>query len=140
MQLNRDLVAVSRYLRRQRNQYLEPYGLKGLHGRYLTEICENPGISQDQLAQRLGMDKSNIARQVAFLEEAGFVCRSPGKADKRVMELFLTEKALVLLPGLQEAMETWENHLLRALTEPEQEQFMTLLSRIRTSIEKEEGV
>ena len=139
MQFNRDLMAISRYLRRQRNQYLEPFGLKSFHSRYLIEVCENPGISQDRLSQRLGTDKSNIARQVAFLEEAGFIRRSPGQADKRVQELYPTEKTQTLLPGLQEAMETWENHLLRALTEPEQDQFMTLLSRIRTSIEQEEG-
>lgn len=139
MQFNRDLMAISRYLRRQRNQYLEPFGLKSLHSRYLIEVCENPGISQDRLSQRLGTDKSNIARQVAFLEEAGFLRRSPSQADKRVQELYPTEKTQTLLPGLQEAMETWENHLLRALTEPEQDQFMKLLSRIRMSIEKEEG-
>lgn len=138
MQLNRDLVAVSRYLRRQRNQYLEPFGLKGLHARYLIEVCEHPGISQDQLAQRLGNDKSNVARQVAFLEESGFICRSPGKADKRVLELSLTEKAQALLPGLQAATGSWEERLLRDLTQQERSQFTDLLARIRASITEEE--
>lgn len=137
MQISMDIAAVSRYLRRHRNQYMEPFGLKSIHARYLVEVCQNPGISQDGLTQLLSFDKSSVARQAALLEEQGFLRRSPGE-DKRVMRLYPTEKTLELLPGLQAAMERWERDLLRALTEEEAGSFAALLAKVRIRAERED--
>ena len=51
-----------------RTDNLEPFGLKSCHASYLLEICRNPGISQDTLARRICINKSNIARQIVVLE------------------------------------------------------------------------
>lgn len=137
MQISKDIAAVGRYLRRHRNQYMEPFGLKSIHARYLIEVCENPGISQDGLTQLLNFDKSNVARQAALLEEQGFLQRSPGE-DKRVLRLYPTEKTLALLPGLQTAMDGWERDLLRSLTPEEESTFAALLAKIRDRAEQED--
>ena len=139
MQVSKDLAAVSRYLRRQRNRYMEPLGLKSIHARFLLDICQEPGISQDGLAQRIGMDKSNVARQVALLEEGDFLYRQPAAQDKRMLCLYPTEKTRQLLPDLQQAMEKWEAALLQDLQEEEKILFARLLSRIRISAEREDG-
>lgn len=137
MQISKDIAAVGRYLRRHRNQYMEPFGLKSIHARYLIEVCENPGISQDGLTQLLSFDKSSVARQAALLEEQGFLQRSPGE-DKRVLRLYPTEKTLALLPGLQAAMDGWERDLLRSLTPEEESTFAALLAKIRDRAEQED--
>lgn len=137
MQISKDIAAVGRYLRRHRNQYMEPFGLKSIHARYLIEVCENPGISQDGLTQLLSFDKSSVARQAALLEEQGFLQRSPGE-DKRVLRLYPTEKTLALLPGLQTAMDGWERDLLRSLTPEEESAFAALLAKIRDRAEQED--
>lgn len=137
LQISADLAAVARYLRRQRNQYMEPFGLKSVHARYLIEVCENPGISQDGLTQRLGFDKSNVARQAALLEENGFLRRSPGE-DKRILQLYPTDKTLVLLPNLRQAMEGWEQELTRDLTGDEKALLEKLLSKVRAKAEQED--
>lgn len=137
MQISKDIAAVGRYLRRQRNQYMEPFGLKSIHARYLIEVCDNPGISQDGLTQLLGFDKSNVARQAALLEENGFLRRSPGE-DKRVLQLYPTEKTLEMLPKLCEAMDSWERRLLQELTREERQTFATLLAKVRIATEQEE--
>lgn len=139
MQISKDIAAVSRYLRRQRNRYMEPLGLKGVHGRYLIEICQNSGISQDGLSQRLGFDKSNVARQAALLEEDGFIRRVPDQADKRVLRLYPTERTLELLPKLQQAMDRWENTLTQDLTTEEKERLTALLARVRARAMEEEA-
>lgn len=127
---------ISRRIRRYRRGYMEPMGLKGVHSRYLTEVCRNPGISQDKLAQRLGFDKSNVARQAAFLEEEGFLHRQPGAEDKRVLCLHPTEKTLDMLPGLQAALQAWEDTLTEDLSPQEKEQLYALLSRVRQKAER----
>lgn len=127
---------ISRRLRRCRSAYMEPLGLKGVHSRYLCEVCKAPGISQDRLAQRLGFDKSNVARQAAFLEENGFLSRKPDGEDRRMLCLHPTQKTLELLPGLQKAVQAWEDALTQGLTQEEKAQFATLLSRVRREAER----
>ena len=139
MQISKDIAAVSRYLRRQRNRYMAPLGLKGLHARILLDILENPGISQDGLAQKAGFDKSNIARQVALLEEAGYIRRSPAAGDKRVLKLTPTEKTLSLQPQLLSAMEQWEEKLLANLTPEETFLLAGLLEKLRTTAMEDEA-
>lgn len=137
MQISKDMAAVGRYLRRRRNQYMEPLGLKSIHARYLIEVCQNPGISQDGLTQLLGFDKSNVARQAALLEENGFLRRCPGE-DKRVLQLHPTEKTLEMLPKLSEAMDGWERQLLQDLTQEEKDTFAAILAKVRARAEQEE--
>lgn len=135
MELSRDLLRVNRYFMQRRQAYLEPFGLKGYHARYLIEIGACPGISQDQLSQKLQVDKSNVARQVAFLEENGYLQRQPSPKDKRVQQLFATEKAQALILPLKEETDRWEQQLFKVLTPQELETFSSLLKRLREAAE-----
>lgn len=129
--ISRDIMTIARAVRRHRNAYMEPLGLKGLHVRYLTELCAAPGISQEGLAQRLGTDKSNVTRQAAVLEERGYLVRQSSREDKRVLCLQPTEKTLELLPHMQKSMDDWEERLTEALTEQEYTLLQTLLEKVR---------
>ena len=137
MRFTKDVSAVSRYLRRQRDHYMEPLGMKSLHARFLLEVCRTPGITQDQLTQLLGFDKSSVARQAAFLEEQGYLHRQTG-SDKRVLLLQPTEKTLALEPELTRQMNLWEQTLLQDLSPEEQQTLLELLRRVRSRAEKEE--
>ena len=129
-QIIRDMLEISRCGVQYRADNLSPMGLKSIHASYLTEICANPGISQDRLARLIFINKSNVARQVAVLEEEGFVRRVPSAADKRVMELYPTEKTLELLPRITEILACWENCITHDLTEEEKNQLTALLSKM----------
>ena len=113
-QIIRDMLEISRCGVQYRSDNLAQFGLKSIHASYLTEICAYPGISQDRLARIICINKSNVARQVAVLEEDGFVRRVPSAADKRVMELYPTQKTLELLPQISEILMCWENWIGRA--------------------------
>ncbi len=129
-QIIRDMLEISRCGVQYRSDNLAQFGLKSLHASYLTEICANPGISQDRLARIICINKSNVARQVAVLEEDGFVRRVPSEADKRVMELYPTEKTLAILPQISEILLCWEKCITQDLTEEEKECLSTLLSKM----------
>ena len=137
MRFTKDISAVSRHLRRQRDRYMEPLGMKSIHARFLMEVCRAPGITQDQLTQLLGFDKSSVARHAAFLEEQGYLTRQAG-ADKRVLQLQPTEKTLALEPELTRQMNLWEQTLLQELTMEEQQTLLDLLRRVRIRAEQEE--
>ena len=130
-QIIRDITELTRCGSQYRLDQLSPMGLKACHASYLTEICDCPGISQDGLAKRICINKSNVARQAAVLEEEGFITRTPSPADKRVMELYPTQKALDLLPQIQSILVCWEECITRDLTEEEKAQISVLLARMK---------
>ena len=118
-----------------RNDRLAPFGLKSSHASYLLEICRSPGISQDTLAKRICFNKSNIARQIAVLEEGGFVRRKPGAEDKRVMELYPTEKTLEMMPQIRQVLRSWRSYLMEGLSEEE----IAVLDKALTSMRSRAG-
>ena len=129
-QIIRDMLEISRCGVQYRSDNLAQFGLKSIHASYLMEICANPGISQDRLARIICINKSNVARQVAVLEEDGFVRRVPSAADKRVMELYPTEKTLDILPQISDMLMRWENCITHDLTEEEKELLSALLRKM----------
>ena len=131
-QIIRDMLEISRCGVQYRSDNLAQFGLKSIHASYLMEICANPGISQDRLARIICINKSNVARQVAVLEEDGFVRRVPSAADKRVMELYPTEKTLDILPQISDMLMRWENCITHDLTEEEKELLSALLRKMST--------
>lgn len=130
-QIIRDITEITRAGAEYKATNLAPYGLKGCHASYLAEICACPGISQDKLAQKICINKSNVARQAAFLEEDGFILRKPSQADKRVMELYPTEKTLQLMPEITEVLDKWEDFLLADLSDEEVAHVHFVLQRMR---------
>lgn len=116
-----------RCMNQYRTELLAPMALKSCHASYLLEICACPGISQEQLARRIYINKSNAARQLAILEENGYVTRRPGEEDRRVMRVYPTEKAQAALPRIQEIMGNWEEAVAVGLTEAEREKLSALL-------------
>ena len=130
-QIIRDITEIARCGAQYRTEALAPMGLKACHASYLLEICAHPGISQDKLAARICINKSNVARQAAILEDDGFILRKPSQADKRVMELYPTEKTLTLMPEITEILNKWEDFLLADLSEEEVEHVHFILQRMR---------
>lgn len=129
-QIVRYLSEIARCGAQHRNDTLCSMGLKACHTSYLVQICENPGISQDRLARMICINKSNVARQVAYLEEEGFITRETCSSDKRVTELYPTQKAWDLLPSMYGMLQSWENLLTQDLTEDDKEVLCRLLGKM----------
>ncbi|MEI0738958.1 MarR family transcriptional regulator [Paenibacillus sp. JTLBN-2024] len=79
---------ISQYLKKQ----LAPYRLAPEQYLVLALLREEEGLSQNQIAEQLGKDKSGIARMIASLENKGFIRRSGGSQDRRSVEVYLTDQ------------------------------------------------
>ena len=130
-QIIRDITEISRCGAQYRADRLAPMGLKACHASYLTEICDCPGISQEKLAGRICINKSNVARQAAVLEEEGFITRTPSPADKRVLQLYPTEKALSIMDEVRGILVCWEDCIGHDLSEEEKELLSGLLAKMK---------
>ena len=130
-QIIRDITEITRAGAEYKTTNLAPYGLKGCHASYLAEICACPGISQDRLAQKICINKSNVARQAAILEEDGFIIRKPSESDKRCMELYPTEKTLELMPRITGILDCWDQCITKELTDEEIAMVTAILERMK---------
>lgn len=127
----RDITEIARCGAQYRTEVLAPMGLKACHASYLLEISANPGISQDKLAARICINKSNVARQTAILEEDGFVIRTPCAQDKRIMQLYPTQKTLELLPEIHTILNRWGDCLTADVSEEERIILERVLERMK---------
>lgn len=130
-QLNGKILAIARCDTQYRSEKMANYGLKSCHTSYLVHICSHPGISQDKLAQMIFINKSNVARQVAFLEENGYVRREPSQEDRRVIQLYPTQKAWDLLPQIRQILADWESCITQDVTQEEMETVTRVLSKMK---------
>ena len=97
---------------------------------YVLPIHFHPGMSQEQLARHVCLDKCNVTRHLAKLEESGYVERRPGEADKRVTLVYPTDKLEEMVPVIRGISEEWTDYLLEGLSEEEVEQLKTTLLKI----------
>ena len=115
-----------------RQEELTPLGLKSCHSSYIDAICTCPGITQDQLARRIFINKSNVARQLVVLEEDGFVERRPSTEDKRAIQVFPTQKALDSMPEITRIFRCWEGFVAQDLSEAERKALVSMLEKLKS--------
>ena len=113
-----------------RNARLSEIGLEGSDQPFLLTLCREPGISQDQLAKEIYIDKSAVARKLAALEKNGYVRRESDPDDKRVLRVYPTEKATALQPAIGVTLADWNELITKGFSEEEKETLETLLIRV----------
>ena len=109
------------------------YGLKFFHIRYILEICESPGRQQDSFVRQL--NKSSIARHMAFLEENGFIERKARESDRRALKIYPTEKSEKIYPRLRAALEKWETALTGDISAEEDRMLERVLLKLKQNAE-----
>ncbi len=125
--LMRNINTISRCAALYRDAHLADCGLSGWQAPYIPEICAAPGITQDQLALRLHVNRSNVTRQLAMLEENGFVLRRRSESDRRAVEVYPTQKAEETLSAVRAVYRSWREKLFYDLTSEERDRLESLL-------------
>lgn len=113
-----------------REKELAYTGLAGCQTPYLVALYHMPGISQEELARYLNVNKSSVARQLASLEKKGYVRREPSPEDRRIQLVYLNEKAHDLHDRLFEVLFGWSDYLTADFTQEEKEQLLCMMRRV----------
>lgn len=121
--------AIVRYGNLWRTPKLADTGIGACDRPYLFYICHHQGVSQDTLSDALFVNKSSVARRLAYLEKQEYVTRTPDPKDRRVLLVSPTPKALALLPLLREMSHEWNEIITRGFTEEEIGIFSELVAR-----------
>lgn len=130
MKLMRMVNILSRCQALYRSDRLREGDLCSWHYNYVLPVCLNPGLSQEQLARRVCMEKSSVTRHLAKLEEKGYVERRPSQSDRRVTLVYPTQRMEELLPQVRQINREWSDYLLEGLSPEEVEQLEATLYKI----------
>jgi len=113
-----------------RNEKMERLGISGSQGTFLLAVIRHPGVSQEELADRLVFNKSSVARKIAELEAKGFVFRRRSETDKRQFCVFATEEGAKLAPEIIRINQEFFSRLKESFTEEEWEQLGFLSEKL----------
>lgn len=113
------------------NKYKEKgLGIGAGHSSYIMILCRRPGISQDALAKRICVNKSNVTRHLAQLEKNGYVERKQSETDKRVILVYPTEKAYAIVEEVRGISNEWKQYLMEEFSADEIEMLTDMLHRM----------
>ena len=96
---------------------------------YILSLTRNPGMSQEQIARRLCVDKSSVARALSSLEKLGYVERKRHETDRRITLVYPTEKAIDSRDDIRSAYREWNEYINGAFNAEEAELFSALLEK-----------
>jgi MarR family transcriptional regulator, lower aerobic nicotinate degradation pathway regulator len=111
-------------------QALEPLGLRPPHFGVMTLIDSDPGLTQQELAQRSLIDPSSMVAVVDELEELGYAARQPHPGDRRKHSIHLTKEGKRMLGRARTAAMQTAKDVLGPLDAEEVETLRRLLRKL----------
>lgn len=121
------------YIVTKQNNLLKPYGLSPEQYNVLRILRGQNGnpITVSSIQDRMLNKMSNASRLVEKLKQKGLVRREECPADRRQVDIMITEKGIQLLNQLQEEILNQNNNLIH-LNRQEVSQLNFLLDKLRS--------
>jgi DNA-binding MarR family transcriptional regulator len=123
--------------RRMSELHVEALSPLDIHARdlgVLLAIASNEPTSQQQIAQRMGVDRTTMVAIIDALEAKGLIARRPDSEDRRRNVVELTSAGQEILQAGISASDGAEAKLLAPLSPEENLQLRDLLARVIASV------
>lgn len=133
------LLAAHRKAAQAFNAALHPLRLQGRHFGVLLALHREGPLSQRELIERLGSEKSSMVRLIDHLEDLGLCQRERHPVDRRAYAVGLTDQGRAAFARAESVAEAVAAALLADLRPGEQHTLRELLTRLlATDIEPDE--
>ena len=131
------MVTLTRQWRRFVEEQLAANGLTDATWTPLLHLrAWGDGVTQKELAERVGLDGSSLVRLLDILESKGWVERRADTADRRSKRIFLTAEGNQAVDQIRATMLEAERSLLQDLDEAEVEAMLGSVNKVRARIEQ----
>ncbi|MBC1493461.1 MarR family transcriptional regulator [Listeria booriae] len=138
--LMKQFIQFNRLLHSYQNSKLRCFGPLGNpyrgQGRVLALLKMKPEITQKELAFLLDMRGQSLGELLSKLERSDYITREPSEADRRVMNVKLTEAGAEAAEQAQDA-EYDSSNLFDVLSEEEQNNLHDYMQRVTDELEKQ---
>lgn len=118
--------------RRHGQKKLKENGLKITIDQWLVikNIMDNPGISQQEIAERVFKDNASVTRIIELLFKAKYIKRSVNKADRRKTNLLVTEEGINLVNDVYKVVLDYRAAALKGISKQDIDTTYKVLSAI----------
>lgn len=114
---------------------LDSFNLAPEQNLIMMLLWEQDGLTQNQLVEKLGKDKTNIARMASCLEKKGFIKRSPCQDDRRSLKIYLTPCGKELGKKVIPISEEFNDIVSNNLSDEELIELERLLTKINQNVQ-----
>lgn len=115
---------------------LAPFNLAPEQNLIMMLLWEKDGLTQNEIAEKLKKDKTNIARMVFNLEQKGFIRRQCRENDRRCLKVFLTQEGEKLGHCITEITEEFNSLVCKGITEEELKAVRKILGKMCVNVQK----
>jgi DNA-binding MarR family transcriptional regulator len=112
-------------------EHLSAYGLSVGQFDVLVQVGAHEGITQNELAQKLLVTKSNVCQILGRMQQRGFIRR---EQEGRAKHLSLTEEGRRLYGEVVHSQESLIESLFSSLAEEDQDELSKTLGRLERSL------
>ncbi len=105
----------------------------------LHTVAKNEGLSQTDLVQHTGIDRSTLADMIARMIKKGLLSRQRTKADARANSVSITAAGKRMLASATPKVAKAENEALKVLPKTQQAGFMRALEAYATALDAAEA-
>ena len=107
-----------------------PFDIRPAQFSVLTVIERNPGLTQSQVAEALGIKRTNFVGMLDALEARGLTERRQAAGDKRSYALYLTAEGSALMRKIKPVLKAHESRIVACLGDQGRDALLALLREI----------
>ena len=119
---------------------LEPLGFSPPDAGILRLLSQFPGLSQQEVAGRLGMHASRLVAIIDAMEQRGLVERRQNPDDRRLYSLELTAAGREALAAIGSVARAHDDAICSPLTAEERTQLAAMLQKLAANLALAPGV
>jgi len=124
------LAALSRKISRSYNNICLKYGITASQSFVLLDVLANEGSSVKDIANRIQLDSPAVTGLIDRLLKEELVERREDPADRRSLQIYLTDKGRQLIEDLNPAGKEFNHHIRSLLSAEEGQLFEECLSKL----------
>ena len=119
-----------RAMRRWITARLAPLGITYEQFKVLNALCAKENVTQAEMAGRVQMDKTSLARMLARMQAAGLISRHRDPTDSRLKRIRLTDKGRRLQDQVTPLRDRGLRQAAQGITEEEVVELKRLLGMV----------
>ncbi|MGM9974399.1 MAG: MarR family winged helix-turn-helix transcriptional regulator [Clostridiaceae bacterium] len=112
------------------SQALKPYGITTAEYPLLITLNYSDGVTQEEIAGRISMDKSAVARAIQTLESKELIIKNKDLKDQRSNRIYLTTKGREVIKPIDKTLDELNDLLMKDIDIDKREEIHLLLAQM----------
>lgn len=129
MDMPREIALIYRNMTAELNSRFSKFGSSYSQVGILKALSDCHQLTQSQICQEQGLDKSTITKTLEHLKKEGLITKSRNPEDTRSYLVSLTQKGEELVQKTAGITQEWTDEVTSGMTEIEKDAFLKLLEK-----------